>query len=294
MINYHGFLKNSSFFEGWYLKHEKDGRAVSFIPSIHITASGRKSAFIQVITNENSYQITYPYSDFRAAKDRFVIAIGTNYFTERGIKIDIATPELQCRGRIQYNVFTPPYSDIMGFFRYFPAMECNHGILSLSHQLYGNLTINGTEYSFDNGIGYAEKDWGTSFPKKYLWVQSNRFEEEPCSITASVADIPIGPLTLQGCICCIYWRGKEYRMATYNGAKVIAADRDCLILKRGKNILKITMDGNQPLNLLAPVNGAMCRTIQENICCNARFTFFHDNIPVFDLHSNRTSYEFAE
>lgn len=294
MINYHGFSKNSSFFEGWYLKHEKDGRTVAFIPGVHITASGRKSAFIQVITDEESFQITYPYSEFKAAKDKFVVTIGSNYFTEKGIKIDIDTPELQCHGCVQYNVFTPPHGDIMGFFQYIPALECNHGVLSLSHKLRGKLTINGTEYDFDNGTGFVEKDWGSSFPKKYLWIQSNDFQEEPCSIMASVADVPLGPLTLQGCICSIYWRGKEYRMATYNGAKVIAADKDCLILKRGKDVLKITMESQQPKDLLAPVNGTMCRTIQENLCCGARFSFFHDDMPVFDLHSRRASYEFVE
>lgn len=192
MINYHGFSENSSFFEGWYLKHEKDGRAIAFIPGVHMTAEGCKSAFIQVITNSASYRVSYPYRAFRAARDRFAVSVDANYFTEKGIKISIDTPELQCLGHIRYNFFTPPRGDIMGVFRHCPAMECNHGILSMRHQLWGRLTMNGEEYSFDNGIGYAEKDWGSSFPKRYLWVQSNHFEEEPCSIVASVADVPFG------------------------------------------------------------------------------------------------------
>ena len=76
----------------------------------------------------------------------------------------------------------------MGPFKYFP-MECRHGIISMRHTLEGRLKLNGKEIDFTNGLGYIEKDSGRSFPSSYVWVQANDFDE-PCSIMASVADIP--------------------------------------------------------------------------------------------------------
>ena len=35
------------------------------------------------------------------------------------------------------------------------------------------------------GLGYAEKDSGTSFPRSYLWMQCNDFSE-PCSVMVSI------------------------------------------------------------------------------------------------------------
>ena len=52
----------------------------------------------------------------------------------------------------------------MGPFSYLSFMECYHGILSMKHSLEGTLSWNGQLIDFTNGIGYLEKDWGSSFP----------------------------------------------------------------------------------------------------------------------------------
>ena len=48
---YHGATRRRSYFEGWYLKHQtQSGRALSLIPALHIDAEGRRTASLQVIT----------------------------------------------------------------------------------------------------------------------------------------------------------------------------------------------------------------------------------------------------
>jgi hypothetical protein len=49
---------NKTYFEGWYYKNTSDNISISFIPGISINKNERK-AFIQVITNDNSYNIDY-------------------------------------------------------------------------------------------------------------------------------------------------------------------------------------------------------------------------------------------
>ena len=54
--------------------------------------------------------------------------------------------------------------------------------------------INGEVVFFENGIGYIESDKGTSFRKSYIWTQCSIPKEQPSSIVAAVADIPLWDL----------------------------------------------------------------------------------------------------
>lgn len=66
--------------------------------------------------------------------------------------------------------------------------------------------------------GYIEKDWGTSFPKQYIWLQCNHFEED-INLFCSIAHIPFLGTSFLGFIAVFSYEGKQYRFATYNGAK---------------------------------------------------------------------------
>lgn len=233
MKYYKGASRKRKYFEGWYFKHTSASASISFIPGINIDKAGTKHAFIQIITQNSSYNIIFPFDTFHAAKNVLNIQIEKNTFSSSGLKIDIETDELKCRGEINYGSFTPISYDIMGPFCIFPNMQCNHGIISLSHSLSGFLQINGELMSFDNGLGYIEKDWGSSFPERYLWVQCNDFNDKNLSIFASVAKIPIFKSHFTGCICVVYYHGKEYRFATYLSAKPLKWDFSGLKITQG-------------------------------------------------------------
>lgn len=91
--------------------------------------------------------------------------------------------------------------------------------------------------------GYIEKDWGTNFPKDYLWCQANNFERKNTSLFLSVADVPFKRINLKGFICIFLLEGKEYRFATYNLAKVknieINKDADVISILIRKNMYKL-------------------------------------------------------
>lgn len=61
----------------------------------------------------------------------------------------------------------------MGPFAYLNGMACNHGIVSMKHQITGHMVIKGLDLYFKEDSGYIEKDWGRSFPKRYIWLQGN-------------------------------------------------------------------------------------------------------------------------
>lgn len=292
MTNFHGYNKSHSYFEGWYFKQQIDNKVFAVIPSISINKNGEKSAFIQIITNTNSYNIEYSFSQFKVSKNKLIIKIGKNIFCEEYIYLDIKNKYIMCKGKIFFSKFTPIKYNIMGIFGLFPFMECNHGVVSLYHKLKGEMNINNNLINFNNGLGYIEKDWGSSFPKKYAWLQSNNFNNQKCCVLVSIAEIPFLGFNFKGCICVVYYKDKEYRLATYNGVRIIKCDKKSLILEQKKYRLEIFIEENSAQKLLAPNNGNMARTIHENACCTARFIFIDNNNIVFDYESTSTSFEY--
>ncbi len=272
---------NRNRFTGWFFKHQVGNRTVSFIPG-----HAGEDNFIQVITDKISrgYKI-----------HRFYISNGIHadkcYFGKKGISIDL--PGIT--GTLRYGLFERPDGDIMGPLRYFPT-ECRHGVISMGHTLTGSLNVDGETIGFGGGRGYIETDSGRSFPSEYLWFQCNQFPEE-CSVMAAVAAIPLLCVEFLGCVCVIIYKKKEYRIATYRGAKIIASAKDHIILKQGKTLFEIETFANKPGSvksrvLQAPEHGRMIRTIREANNVTARVRLWQNDIKIFDLTSDKASFEY--
>jgi hypothetical protein len=56
-----------------------------------------------------------------------------------------------------------------GWYSFMRFMECYHGIIVVDADAEG--TVNGEFRSGERF--YLEKDWGTSFPRSWIWLQSN-------------------------------------------------------------------------------------------------------------------------
>ncbi len=164
----------------------------------------------------------------------------------------------------------------MGWYRYMPFMECYHGVVSLDHGLKGQLTYNGRILNFDHGRGYIEKDWGSSMPKAWIWMQSNHFEQEGTSFMLSVARIPWVSNTFTGFLGFFLHEGNIISFATYTGARVKNlqySDKEVqLRIKGNKYVIdvhakKSLAEGTKArkVGLKAPVLGNMNRVIHESI-----------------------------
>lgn len=293
MVYYHGMGKSKNYFEGWYLKHQNENETLAVIPGIQMDSFGKKSAFIQVIADGEAHYIPFAFSEFAASRERFGVKIGENLFGERGIRLHLNTKELSLHGTIRYGRLSPIQYDIMGPFRFVPFLECNHGVLSMSHTLTGRLWFQGKELDFTGGKGYLEKDWGSSFPRDYLWSQCNWLDEESCSVMVSAAHIPFLGTAFQGCISVICYEGKEYRLATYLGAKIVTMESDALMLRQGDYLLRVDRKGGTSHPLKAPSVGMMSRIIRESPSCTVRYRFAKGNQLLFDLESDRAGFEFA-
>ncbi|MCL2378799.1 MAG: tocopherol cyclase family protein [Defluviitaleaceae bacterium] len=276
-------------FEGWYYKHQANISVTGASKSLAVIP-GRAvdTAFVLVITDNKSYHISYPLCEYHKNGGR--LRIGNNTFASSGISLDITRPELNLSGDIVYTGLTPINGDIMGPFKFFP-MECRHGIISMNHYLRGSVTLNGETHDFTGGKGYIESDSGRSFPKWYTWVQCNAFDTD-CSIMVSVARIPFYGLRFWGCICVVWLNGREYRLATYKGVKILRCQRGAIELRQGKYRLVVSPCDIAGQQLPAPQSGRMSRFIRETLSCPARFRFMEGDSCLFDGRSDYASYEY--
>lgn len=270
------------FFEGWYYKQQAGSRTLAVIPGR--TSSG---AFVQVVTEKDSRNIQYPLSAY--VKSGGGLRIGSNTFSNAGVTLDIRDGEFTLSGSLMYRSITPLVSDIMGPFKFFP-MECRHGVASMRHTVSGFAVLNGEELDFNGGVGYIESDSGRSFPQGYSWIQSNDFGGG-ASVMASVARIPFLGMKFCGCIAVVLLNNREYRLATYKGARILQCEHGIIELKQGILRLCITVRADDGHPLAAPERGVMRRTIYESASCPAHFRFTMGNTVLFDEESRCASYE---
>ena len=274
------------YFYGWYLKCQSDTQTLALIPAVH-SAGNKRTCSIQVITDEDAWTVTYTGDFFRRTKGNIII--GKNRFGKKGIFLAIRTPELTVRGKLDFGPLFPLKYDIMGPFALAPFMECRHSVWSMRHPVRGAVDINGQKYFFQNAWGYWEGDRGRSFPKEYIWTQC-------CfrggAVMLSVADIPMVGIHFTGIIGFVLWRGKEYRIATYLGARAVKIEDKAVRVKQGNLELDVRLLEESKRPLKAPVKGDMVRTIHESASCRAFYRFRKKGCTLFAFETDRASFEF--
>ncbi len=277
---YQGLNSRKQHFEGWYYKIvDRDGDNVyAIIPGI-FKSKKQGHAFIQIYDGKRNktYYIDYPLESFSAAHNEFKINIGANQFTARNMSLDIVSRDLTIKGNLEFRNRVPwPVSitapGIMGWYAWVPFMQCYHGVLSMDHVVRGLLRINDRAVDFYKGKGYTEKDWGKSFPKAWVWLQSNHFKSNKTSLTASIAIIPWVRSSFLGYIAGFWHKKRLYRFTTYTGAELlqfrIEGMHVFIQIQQNNLLLEIDAQGSEGSQLHAPTVEGMTERIVETL--NAR------------------------
>lgn len=280
---FQGARKRDRYFEGWYYKlATADGsHVIALIPGVSVTKDD-PHAFVQVFvsrrrdaaTELRTTYVRYDRSAFSASTAAFAIAVGDNRFDGGGLSVDLGDGRMRLTGAVRFAGLTPIRKtlfapSIMGFFGYFGFLECYHGVYSMTHSLNGTLVLDGEPVVFDGGKGYVEKDWGRSFPRSYVWIQSNHFAAPEASLMFSRAAIPFLGMHFQGLIANLVAGGREYRFATYNLTRVVRAEIGegtvSYELRRGRLRLAIDARSDRAIGLPSPREGRMVETIKEGL-----------------------------
>jgi len=285
---------------------------VSFIPGISRAPAGSPDgdrAFVQMLDGATGATRFFPFpaGEFSATDEPFEVRVGRNRFSLSGLSVDLEDDEGGVRAELEYGEATPPHQPfswpgVMGPYSFVPFMECYHGIASLDHRVDGYVETSGGEKGaagkklrFDDGRGYIEKDWGRSMPRSWLWVQCNTFAAAlgPVSFFLSLARIPWLGGWFNGFISILLVGGKEYRFASYTGARVellsFEGSTVSAMLADRSWKLELTVRRSHEGSLAAPVDGAMSRRISESADSWVRVALKRrhgaDDVPVFDAYS---------
>lgn len=290
-------LNKKNAFEGWFSKVDDVNN--DFMFSViwgYSTVENDRHAFIQFtnsITHKTKY-IRYPLEDLSFTKDPFILTIGQNKLSKDFMALNINEVDLKVKGEFSFNnlktlkkYFLKP--NIMGLLSYLPN-ECNHSISSLHHKVKGNVSLDNKTYDID-GIGYMEKDWGTSFPKKYVWTQGSDVLGN--SVVFSNATVPILGRYATGFFLVILHNDKEYRFSSIEGSKMLSfeADHNSFKSKIQKGNLTVEIFAKQynPISLKSPNMGEMKSSIKESLDGNLKIALLKDGKVSFEIENERAS-----
>jgi len=276
---FQGSLRKTGYFEGWYFKHvsRDETAACAVIPGVSLPRDRRKAhAFVQFYDARGgtSSYVRYPLSDFRADRNTFGLEIGRNRFSMNRVQLDIDQDGESIRAELDYRTIHPwPVTWLspgaMGWYAFVPGMECYHGVLSFNHTIEGYCEKDGVHTDFTGGKGYIEKDWGTSMPSSWIWMQSNHFDEPEASFFGSIAKIPWFGRYFTGYLFGFYFRGEVHRFTTYTGAGIrhLKVDEDLITLEVEDRKLRMEISGKREEGacLKTPRAGGMTGRINETL-----------------------------
>lgn len=290
---YHGWGRTRRYFEGWYYKlvDQSEQYAFAVIPGIAMDETGTRQGFIQVLDGKKrtAEYIPFDAAEFVPSPGKFELRIGRNYFSAKNIRLSLPgiSGELFFSGTVPWP--SPWYSPgIMGPYSFAPFMECNHGVVSMDHEISGQLNVGAETILFDKGRGYIEKDWGRSFPSAYIWTQSNHFSEPGVSLFASVAKIPWIRNSFTGFIAGIWLHDRLIRFTTYNGTSLRQCRIDSgaveLIMGNKRHRIEINVSRDHTASLASPIQGFMNGRIEESMTSEV-------HVHLLDVRGGATIYQ---
>ncbi len=271
-----------SFFEGWYVKLVSADMAtrLAVIPGVFRSEDGSvRESFVQVLdgsTGATAYH-RFEMSEFEAASDRFDVQIAANRFHAGGISVDLPGLRADVRfGALARWPVTLRAPGAMGWYAWVPTMECYHGVVSMDHELSGDVDLGAGSMDLTGGRGYVEKDWGSAFPSGYVWIQSNHFGQAGVSLMASTAIIPWRRSAFRGDLVGLRVPDGPaaglHRFATYTRARttrLAVTDDEVdweLVGRRGDRLVVEASTGGRAAGLLhAPVRTQMHQRVAETL-----------------------------
>ena len=280
---FQGWGRTNNYFEGWYYKlvTADQRHAYAIIPGIALN-NDDSHAFVQTMDgiSKTSTYTRFNKSSFQPHPQRFIANIQDNSFTADRISLNLphmhGTLKFENVQKYVGSVLSP---GIMGWYSFVPFMQCYHGLVSIHHTIVGSLKIRDKEVDFTGGKGYIEKDWGSSFPKAWVWTQCNNYQgEDDLSVMASVAHIPWLGTHFIGFLAIVYFRGTTKIFTTYTNAQVDLELNDSQVVlefrdKEGHLTIHATQDAGT--DLLAPRKGSMTSKVNESLMARHEIRFFH-------------------
>jgi len=261
-----GNLDRKQYFEGWFQKVYSADHNASFI-IIYGFATGHtadKMGFIQLhIPQHKPQMFTFHKSEIQCDSHQHRVQFRDNIFSKNEIKIH--TSEIDLNLSVKANQIKSEYNNTMGNYYLIPNLPCYHAVVEELHHLSGEIRCFDTQYVLSNAKGYLEKNWGISFPDKYIWLHAFDPNNPQNQILFSQADIKwLGKSFLKhvGYIKFLDTTIDLRRLKKCHISYERINDKEESIVITAQSIrIEIVVYLNEKVHFIGPQNGLMNRTI---------------------------------
>jgi len=267
-------LDKKNAFEGWFCKIEDSLNQWMFsVIWGYSTNETNAHAFIQFQNSldHSTKYLSYSMEEFAWDKEKQQLRIGKNTLSKDGVHLDFVMETGPVLADYSFTELTPIQKrflrpNIMGVLTYVPN-ECNHSIISMKHRVSGFFQYGEKVFETTNAVGYMEKDWGTSFPRDYVWLQVNDWDKS--AVVFSYATVPVLGKFAKGFFLVLHHEGQEYRFSSIEGSRLIHFDVSNnsfeAKIQKGKVCVAIKGIQTNPVSLASPQKGAMSNQIKESL-----------------------------
>ena len=285
--------RKKNYFEGWYTRfNTEDG--IEFAVIFAVTKYEKDPhSFIQVFkeNDKKCVYLKYKVEDF--SFNDGVVSIKNNQlsFDKLIVKTDNIDINIEMSNQETLTDLGLRQS-AMGILENAP-LECFQEVVFMNGVSKGTCTLGNKKYDI-NGTTYMEKTYGSKFPTKWIWIQSNKNKEN--SISFSIGKVPVlGKIAINGFLCVLRTVEKSYYFSTSNFSRIkIAgtADKPIIILNKKGYKLKLFPTKSDDVLLVGPTKkGQMILDVFESINSNLEIKLYYKNKQILHEKFEKVGYE---
>jgi hypothetical protein len=277
-------LRQNNYFEGWYFRFTNSESNYAIIFALTKNTKD-PHAFIQVFHQDSEQSSYYRYSVDEFKAEGNTISIAKNYITNNKIHIDVAQfyLDIEINHTIKLNDILPNKS-AMGYMSKLP-LECFQEVIYLNGVGKGYMN----EVEVEGSI-YIEKTYGSKFPVKWVWIQSNHSQNNSL-ISFSVGKIPFLFFQIKGFLLVLNTQHKKYHFYTGNFSRVTIKD-NTIIVSKGNTKIMIEAHSTHTVTLVGPSQKALMNLdVFESLSGTASVKIYKRNKLVFEDTFTKVGYE---
>ncbi len=275
-------------FEGWYTRLQSpDSDCNLAIIMAYTTNANDPHAFIQVfdgLKNTNRYH-RFPIDAYRF--DDGVAWIADNYVSPRGLHLNLDG----CAVDVTFSDASTLNGSAMGYLSSFP-LQCYQEVVLLDGRFTGTMNTASCQGK-QIGTLYMEKTFGKRFPKRWFWLQANRFGDAALSMAGG--HVPTLFFKPFGYFAIFRHGNHTHTFATYNRAKLSITEHDDTVvftLKKRRFRLTIKATKATPTELVGPTDkGAMTLPVHETLTAHVSVRLMNKDEVLYEGESPLGGFE---
>lgn len=265
------------YFEGWYMRFTDEVNDLHYAIIFGVTKEvSDPHSFIQIYdgTNLTNNYYRYDVDDFSYSND--TVYIKNHFLSKDSLYIKEDNIEINLLVKEQKFLAGKKNKSAMSFLVNFP-LECFQDVIYMDALFNGEVILKDKLIN-TSGKAYMEKTYGTKFPRKWIWLQSNHFNKE-VSFSFAHGIIPVFKFEKKGFFAILHHNSKEYRFASYNLSRLKIIEKSdtnlVFVIKKRRYRIEVSAQILKNVVLVGPSNnGLMNLDVHESInsLMHIRFT----------------------